>query len=80
MRKVNAIAMEYEEFEEALIVATDGHAVIGVDSKRNWFYAVDDEYDAENVNKDLSKHLGVNIKAVRIDFTEDEDDVIIICD
>lgn len=78
MRNVNAIAMEYEEFEEILCEATDGHAGIGVGSRRNWFYTVDDEYDAENVNKAISEYLGVNVKAVRIDFTEDEDDVVII--
>ena len=80
MRNVNAIVMDYYDFEQLLCKATDGHVDIGVGAKRNWFYTADDEYNAEDVNKDLSKHLGVNVKAVRIDFTEDEDDVVIICE
>ena len=75
----NAIVMNYTEFEELIGKVSGGHAGIGCDID-GWFYTEDDEYNTEDINKDLSNHLGVNVKAVRIDTTADEDDVVIICE
>lgn len=77
MRNVNAIAMNYDEFENLVSKASNGHAGIGFDMGR-WFYTVDDEYIIEDINKDLSNHLGINVMSIRIDMSADEDDVIII--
>lgn len=79
MRNVNAIVMNYNEFEELIDKVSGGHAGIGFEP-RGWFYTEDGEYDTNDINKDLSKHLGVNVKAVRMDRDKDEDDVIIICE
>lgn len=79
MRNVNAIVMNYNEFEELINEVSGGHAGIGFGA-REWFYTEDDEYNCDNINKDLSEHLGVNVKAVKIDTTAEEDDVIIICE
>lgn len=79
MRNVNVIVMNYIEFEELVGKVSSGHAGIGFESS-GWFYTEDDEYNTEDINKDLSNHLGVNVKAVRIDTTADEDDVVIICE
>lgn len=79
MRKVNAIVMNYEEFEELVNNISNGHAGIAFDSDE-WFYVADDEYNVDDINKDLSKFLQVNVKAVRVDLTNDEDDVIVICE
>lgn len=77
MRKANAIVMNYNEFEELVSKVSNGH--VGVEFEGNeWFYTVDDECDCKDIDTDLSKHLGVTVIAVRIDFTPDEDDVIII--
>ena len=77
MRKVNAIVMSYDIFEEIINDISDGHAGIGFESG-GWFYTEDDEYDTENINKDLSEHLGVTVTSVRIDMDADEDEVVII--
>lgn len=79
MKKVNAIIMNYNEFEELICKVSGGHAGIGFEAN-NWFYTEDDEYYAEDINKDLSEHLGVKVTAVRIDTSADEDDVVIICE
>ena len=79
MRNVNAIVMSYNEFEKLVGEASGGHVGIGFENG-SWFYTVDDEGDCDNINNDLSNHLGVNVKAVRIDITADEDDVVIICE
>ena len=80
MRKVNAIVMNYDEFEKLVGEVSNGHAGIGFESNE-WFFTSDDEYNAEeDTNKDLSNYLGVNVKAVRIDTTANEDDVVIICE
>ncbi len=79
MRNVNAIVMNYDEFEELVWKVSYGHAGIGFGT-REWFYTADDEYDCDNINKDLSMSLGVKVTAVRIDTSADADDVIIICE
>ena len=79
MKSVNAIIMNYNEFEELVGKVSDGHAGIGFEP-RGWFYTADDEYDCDNINKDLSEHLGVKVTAVRMDASADEDDVVIICE
>lgn len=79
MRNVNAIVMNYKEFEELIGKVSGGHAGIGFESS-GWFYTEDEEYNTEDINKDLSDYLGVNVKAVRIDTTAEKDDVVIICE
>lgn len=80
MRKVNAIVMNYKEFEEIVAKITNGNAGIGFGS-REWFYVASDEYDPEkDMNKDLSEYLGVTVTDVRIDTSANYDDVIIICE
>lgn len=80
MRKANAIVMGYSEFEKLIGEVSGGHAGIGFESGK-WFYTEDDEYNTEDINKDLSEHLGVTVRDVRIDTSADadDDDVIIIC-
>ena len=79
MRNVNAIVTNCDEFAGLMRLITNGHANIEL-GDGEWFYISDGEYDVSNVNKDLSEHLKVNVKSVRIDLTNDEDDVIIICE
>lgn len=77
MRNVNTIVMNYNEFEELIGKVSNGHAGIGFEAS-GWFYTEDDEYNTDDINKDLSEHLGITVTAVRIDTSADEDDVIII--
>ena len=77
MRNANVFIMNFTEFEELIGKVSGGHAGIGFEAN-GWFYTEDDEYNTDDINKDLSSHLGVNVKGVRIDTTADEDDVVII--
>ena len=79
MKKVNAIVMQYEEFEAVVGEVANGHAGIGFDSGE-WFYVADDEYDIDNINSDLSKHLDITVLAVKIDTSASQDEVVIICE
>ena len=78
MRNANVFIMNFTEFEDLISKVSGGHAGIGFEAN-GWFYTEDDEYNTDDINKDLSSHLGVNVKGVRIDTTADEDDVVIIC-
>jgi len=77
MKKANALVMNYEDFEELIDKASNEHAGVGLGA-RSWFYVSDDDYDIKNINNDLSRYIGVNVIAVRIDMSVNEDDVIII--
>ena len=77
MRNVNAIVMNYDEFEKLVGEASGGHVGIGFENN-NWFYTVDDEGDSDNINKDLSKILNVNVTSVKISILSEEEDVVII--
>ena len=79
MKNVNAIVMQYEEFEAVVGEVSNGHAGIGFDSGE-WFYVADDEYDVEEINKDLSKQLNTTVLAVKIDTFASQDEVVIICE
>lgn len=79
MKKLNAIVLQYEEFEALINEVSGGHAGIGFGS-REWFYTADDEYDCDNIKKDLSNHLDVTVLAVRMDTSAEQDEVVIICE
>ena len=79
MNKVNAIVVQYEEFEAVVSEISNGHAGIGIESGE-WFYVADDEYDVDNINADLSKQLDTTVLAVKIDTSASQDEVVIICE
>lgn len=78
MKKVNAITMNFEELQDLIGMASNGEA--NVECKNGeWFYVSTEQYDLDNIIKDLSDCLRVNIKFVLIDITiEDGDDVVLV--
>lgn len=79
MRKANVILMNDNEFEELVEKASNGHAGIGYELGE-WFYTVNDGYDTDNIEKDLSEYLGVNVVGIRMDLSHSVDAVVIICE
>lgn len=78
MKKVNVIIMNFGEFQDYIGMASNGEANVECENGE-WFYVSTEQYDLDNIIKDLSDCLGVNIKSVLIDLTtEDEDDVVLI--
>ena len=78
MKKVNAITMKFGELQDWIGMASNGEANIECENGE-WFYVSTEQYDLDNIIKDLSDCLHVNIKSVLVDLTtEDEDDVAII--
>ena len=78
MKKVNAITMEFGELQDWIGMASNGEANIECENGE-WFYVSTEQYDLDNIMKDLSDCLHINIKSVLIDLTiEDEDDVALI--
>lgn len=79
MKKLNAIVLQYEEFEVAMNKVSNGHLGIGFGNK-GWFFTTDDEYDLDNILKDLSKYFNTTVLAVRIDTSANQDEVVVICE
>ena len=78
MKKVNVITMKFEELQDWIGMASNGEANVECENGE-WFYVSTEQYDLDNIIKDLSDCLRVNIKYVLIDLTtEDEDDVALI--
>ena len=78
MKKVNAITMKFGELQDWIGMASNGEANIECENGE-WFYVSTEQYDLDNIIKDLSDCLYVNIKYVLVDLTtEYEDDVAII--
>ena len=78
MKKVNAITMNFGEFQDYIGMASNGEANVECENGE-WFYVSTEQYDLDNIIKDLSDCLRFNIKSVLVDITtEDEDDVVII--
>lgn len=79
MKKLNAIVLQYEEFEVAMNAASNGHLGIGFGNS-GWFFTTDDEYDVDNVLKDLSGYFDSTVLAVRMDTSASQDEVVLICE
>lgn len=78
MKKVNAITMKFKELQDWIGMASNGEANVECENGE-WFYVSTEQYDLDNIIKDLSDCLRVNIKYVLVDLTtEDEDDVALI--
>ena len=78
MKKVNAITMNFGEFKDYIEMASNGEANVECENGE-CFYVSTEQYDLDNIIKDLSDCLHINIKSVLIDLTiEDEDDVALI--
>lgn len=80
MKNVNAITMNFIEFRDYVVMVSNGEASVEIESGE-WFYVSTEQYDADNIIKDLSDYLHVNIKYILMDLTmEDEDNVVLILD
>lgn len=78
MKNANAIVMNYNEFDELVGRVSTGKAGIGNESGE-WFYVTTENYNEDDINKDLSDYLHVSVESILIDLTKDEDNVAIIC-
>ena len=79
MRNVKAIAMNYNEFDEIVGHVSNGEAAISSESGE-WFYVSTENYNTDDLKKDLSDYLHVKIESVIIDLSKDSDGVVIICE
>ena len=78
MKSVNAIVMNYNEFDELIGRVSNGEAGVGNESG-DWFYVTTENYNEDDINKDLSDYLHVNVVSVLVDLTQDKDNVVVIC-
>lgn len=78
MKNVNAIVMNYNEFEDIIGLVSNGEAGIGNESGE-WFYVSTEMYNIDDIQKDLSDYLHADIKSILVDLTIAEDNVVIIC-
>ena len=78
MKNVNAITMSFKEFQDYIGIVSNGEASIESESGE-WFYVSTDQYNTDNIEKDLSDYLHINIKDVLIDLTtENENNVVLV--
>lgn len=77
MKKVNALLMTWEEFDEVVGAISNGEAGIA-NENGEWFYVSTEAYDLDEIETDLSIHFGQKVKNVLIDLSEEDDCVAII--
>lgn len=77
MKKANVLLMTWNEFNDLVGTVSNGEAGIANESGE-WFYISTEEYWIDDINKDLSYHLGEKVKNVLIDLSEDEDNCVVI--
>ena len=78
MKNVNAIVMNYSEFDEVVGRVSNDEAGIGNESGE-WFYVSTESYNVDDIENDLSDYLHVKVESVIIDMSKDENNVVIIC-
>lgn len=78
MKNINAIIMNYNEFDELVGRVSNGEAGIGNEYGK-WFYVTTENYNMDDIINDLSDYLHVSVESVLIDLTQYEDNVVIIC-
>lgn len=79
MKKLSAIVLQYEEFEAIMNEVSHGHLGIGFGNS-GWFFTTDDEYDIDNILKDLSGYFETTVLAVRMDTSANQDEVVLVCE
>lgn len=77
MRKVNAIIMDWNEFQTIIENASNGEASIEAEGTE-WFYVSTENYNADNIENDIADYLHINIKTIIIDITKEDSDVVIV--
>lgn len=77
MKKVNALLMTWDEFDEVVDAISNGEAGIA-NENGEWFYVSTEAYDLDEIETDLSIHFGQKVKNVLIDLSEEDDCVAII--
>lgn len=77
MKKVNALLMTWDEFDEVVSAISNGEAGIA-NENGEWFYVSTEAYDLDEIETDLSIHFGQKVKNVLIDLSEEDDCVAII--
>ena len=77
MKKVNALLITWDEFDEVVCVISNGEAGIA-NENGEWFYVSTEAYDLYEIETDLSIHFGQKVKNVLIDLSEEDDCVAII--
>lgn len=77
MKKVNALLMTWDEFDEVVSAISNWEAGIA-NENGEWFYVSTEAYDLDEIETDLSIHFGQKVKNVLIDLSEEDDCVAII--
>lgn len=77
MKKVNALLMTWDEFDEVVDAISNGEAGIATENGE-WFYVSTEAYDLDEIETDLSIQFEQKVKNVLIDLSEEDDCVAII--
>lgn len=77
MKKANVLLMSYDEFNDLVGLVSDGEAGIA-NELGDWFYVSTEQYNLDEMNTDLSNHLGSKVVDVLIDLTNENDCVAVV--
>ena len=79
MKKIAALNMNWNEYSDIVEKATDGKANLLV-TDGEWDYVCENgyEFNVEEINEMVGKHLGEKVVDVIIDISNDNDCVVII--
>lgn len=79
MIETNALIISFDEITNLIRLVSNDNVSIEIENNQ-WFYVSTDNYDTDNILKELSKKIGKTISFILIDTTtEDNNCVAIIC-
>lgn len=79
MKKISALNMNWNEYEEIVDKATDSNVTLAVmDGEWDYLCEMDYDYATEEIHDIVGKYLGVKILSVIIDVANEDDCVVII--
>lgn len=79
MKRITALNMNWNEYSDIVEKATDGKAnLLVTDVEWDYVCEIGYEFDVEEINEMVGKHIGEKVLDVIIDISNDGDCVIIV--
>lgn len=79
MKKITALNMNWNEYSDVVEKATEGKAnLLVTDGEWDYVCEIGYEFEVEEINKMVGKHLEENVVDVIIDISNDNDCVVIV--
>lgn len=79
MKKITVLNMNWNEYSDVVEKATDGKAnLLVTDGEWDYVCEIGYEFEVEEINEMVGKHLGEKVLDVIIDISNDKDCVVVV--